>query len=244
MNDVEFEAQVPPHLPALRSLARRLVGNRDDADDIVQETLLRASRSLVRFRGESSLKTWLFSIASRVAIDHLRSTRRWDSQVMVDACDERGRDSVMAKYADPSVVFDVEQHIAFCFTCIGRSLDPEQHAALVLSEFFELKNDDAAGVLGLTEPQLRHALAQARAEMKAQYEGLCALVNKDGACYQCRVLREVAPPAQQGPALPATPLSFEARVSQVKAAGTAGVDQRLNDFFFAVTRQLQAARGE
>src|SRR5438045_4018739 len=107
MLTAEFEAQLVTHLPALRSLARKLVGNADDAEDLVQEALLRAAKSLSAFREDSSLKTWLFSITTRVAIDHLRAQKRWDTQVMADACDEKGAASVAEKLGDPSIVFDV-----------------------------------------------------------------------------------------------------------------------------------------
>ena len=80
MQRADFDSQLPTHLPALRALARRMVGNRDDAEDLVQEVLLRASKGLAEFRGESALKTWLFSIVTRAAIDHLlRAAKRWTS---------------------------------------------------------------------------------------------------------------------------------------------------------------------
>ena len=59
-----------------------------------------ANTQLAGFRGESTLKPWLFSITTRVALDHLRANRRWDKQVMIDACDERGASSVAEKYGD------------------------------------------------------------------------------------------------------------------------------------------------
>lgn len=243
MDRATFEQQLPVHLPALRALTRRLIGHKDDADDVLQEALARASKNLSAFRAESSLKTWLFSVATNAALDHLRGRKRWDKQVMIDACDASGRTSVEAKYGDPSMRFDVGQHIAFCFTCIGRSLEPAQHAALVLCEMFGLTNAEAAAVLDLTEPKLRHALSAARDAMRTEYEGLCALVNKTGACYQCKALRELAPPAQKGPPLPAEPLSFEERLRRVREAAQApGVDERLSDYFFAYTHHLQLGR--
>lgn len=244
MNSATFERQLPACLPQLRALAKRMVGNRDDAEDIVQDALLRASKSLATFHETSALGTWLFAITTRTAIDHLRARKRWSPQAMVDACDVRGRDTVLAKYADPSIAFDVGQHISFCFTCIGRSLEPASYAALALCEVFHLTNVEAAAALELTEPQLRHALSAAREQMRTAYEGLCALVNKNGACYQCRVLRELAPGERQGPPLPKEPLPFDERLSTVVAAQTAAVDQRLNDYFFATVRAMQAASSE
>jgi len=236
----QFELELPTHLSSLRALARRLVGDRDEAQDIVQEALLRAHARLSAFRGESTLKTWLFSITTRVAIDHLRGTRRWDKQVMVDACDARGAASVAEKYGDPSISFDVRQHVSFCFTCIGRSLSPEGHAAMVLREMFNLPHEEAAKVLDVTESVFRHTLSDARRVMEQEYAGLCALVNKTGACYQCKALRELAPDGRRGPPLPEFPLPFDARLAQARDAQVEGdVDQRLNDYFFAATKRMQ-----
>src|SRR5262249_37729666 len=124
------------------------------------------------------------------------------------------------------------QHIAFCFTCIGRSLEPEAQAALILKDMLEFENAEAAKVLDLTEPKFRHLLADARTAMREQYANLCALVSKTGACYQCRALRDLAPEGQKGPALPVMPLGFEERLEMVRTASrTEPSDSRLTDYF-------------
>ncbi len=67
-----FEQLVVAQTPRMVNLAYRLVGNREEAEDIVQEAFLRLHRSLESFRGECSLTSWLYRIVSRLAIDHLR----------------------------------------------------------------------------------------------------------------------------------------------------------------------------
>jgi RNA polymerase sigma-70 factor (ECF subfamily) len=67
-----FEQLVVSQTPRMVNLAYRLVGNREEAEDIVQEAFLRLHRSLESFRGECSLTSWLYRIVSRLAIDHLR----------------------------------------------------------------------------------------------------------------------------------------------------------------------------
>jgi RNA polymerase sigma-70 factor (ECF subfamily) len=67
-----FEQLVVTRTPRMVNLAYRLVGNREEAEDIVQEAFLRLHRSLESFRGECSLTSWLYRIVSRLAIDHLR----------------------------------------------------------------------------------------------------------------------------------------------------------------------------
>jgi RNA polymerase sigma-70 factor, ECF subfamily len=71
-----FRELVEAHSEALFRLAYRLTGNEDMADDVVQETFLRAHRNLHRFDERAQLRTWLFRIASNCAIDGLRRRRR------------------------------------------------------------------------------------------------------------------------------------------------------------------------
>jgi RNA polymerase sigma-70 factor (ECF subfamily) len=71
-NENSFEALVSAHSFRLIGMAWRMVGNREDAEDLVQETFIRLHKNLEKFRGESSLSTWLYRVLSRLAIDHLR----------------------------------------------------------------------------------------------------------------------------------------------------------------------------
>jgi RNA polymerase sigma-70 factor (ECF subfamily) len=232
-----FEHEVAKCRPQLEALARRMLGHPDDAQDVVQDALLKASRSFATFREESSVRTWLYAVTTRTAIDHLRAAKRWDNQAMVDACDPRGGDSVKARFAaDASAQFDVNQHLSLCFTCVGRSLEPEAQAALMLSEVFGVTDREGAEVLDLTEPKFRHLLGDARAQMRAEYENLCALVNKKGACHQCRILRELAPADRRGAPAPEN-LDFEARIQKVKANEAA--KNALNAYFFSTLKALQ-----
>lgn len=203
-----FDALVRPALPSLEAFVRRMIGHPEDTRDLVQDTLLRAYESIDGFRGEASFKTWLFAIATRRCIDHLRARRRWswDAQegVRQQLYGELGADGVRAELLGGDAYrFDAREHIAFCFTCVGRSLDAEEQAALVLSEVFELGDREAARALGLSESTYRHRLAAARAAMHERFAGLCGLVAKSGVCYQCKGLRMQAAAVERGPELPA-----------------------------------------
>ena len=70
-----FEQLVKEHTGKVISLAWRLVGNREEAEDLAQEAFLRLHRSLPGFRGESRIGTWLYRTTTRLAIDHLRRER-------------------------------------------------------------------------------------------------------------------------------------------------------------------------
>ncbi len=237
-----FDRLFEPLLPRLRSLVRRMVGDPQDTADLVQDTLLRAYEKLGTFRGDSKLSTWLFTIATRKALDHLASHRvRADAKV-------RLRELV---HDDPALwgefrgflvseQFDAREHIAFCFGCVARSLPPEQQAALVLRDIFDLDNDEAARVLDVTTSVLRHHLADARAGMEERYTGLCRLVSKTGVCYQCDALREAFPEPRRGPAVPEIG-DMRKRLAVVRQADPdTGATQRFHDFLWRALAVLES----
>lgn len=241
-NREAFDQLIRTHLPALRGVIRRMVGHPEDTDDLVQEALLRAWNGRASFRGDARFSTWLCAIGTRAAIDHLRTRKRWRPAAQVayaNACmqDEALGMEVGSTLAAPDFAYEVREHIAFCFTCVGRSLAPEQQAALLLGDVLDYKGREAAAALGMSESVYRHTLASARQEMTTNYDGLCALVNKQGACYQCRGLREGVPTERQGGELPVLS-NLEDRITITRAADIdAGVSQRLHDVFW---RRIEA----
>ena len=198
-----FDELVMGCAPRVRAVLRRMIGNPDDVADVFQDSLVKAWESLHAFRGEARFATWLHAIAVRQAIDFLRGKKRYRAGALVFAqqeCERTGAAAeVMSIVASPDFSFDVNQHIACCFSCVGRSLDPELQAALVLREVYELTNDEAAKQLGISRSVLRHRVAEARETMMSRYDRLCALVGKQGVCYQCEALREGAHPERRGP---------------------------------------------
>lgn len=86
-----FRPLIRPHVDGLRALARRAVGDVHTADDIVQEALIRAARGLADFRGEASIRTWLFRIVVRLAAEPHRVRRaRAGRELDFDVPDELG----------------------------------------------------------------------------------------------------------------------------------------------------------
>ncbi len=202
-----FGALAEPHLPMLRSLIRRMIGDPDDTNDLVQDTLLGAFTKVVSFRGDAKFSTWLCTIGTRLAIDHLRRRKRWRLRAQSYSKQESHQDpakgaEVARIINDPSHRFDAHEHIAFCFTCVGRTLEPSGQAALVLRDVMGYSNREAAQAVGVSESVFRHELSAARKHMIAQFDDLCALVSKRGACWQCKGLREIHPVAGRGPQVP------------------------------------------
>ncbi len=237
----------------------RMVTRREDAEDLTQEVFVRCLRGLASFRGDSQFKTWLFGIATHVCLDHLRKKQSWRVEAQMAAQQEGVKSSAhnqqLSKLmSDPSFIFDIKQHIAFCLACVGRTLAPEEQAALLLRDMFGFTGQESAQILGISEPVLRHRLAHARSTMAGHFDGLCQLINKTGVCYQCRGLRDYCPEGHKGVNLvsievltgtPRTPETLlDARLSMAKTADLEdGTSSKLHALFFdSLTRQEESGR--
>lgn len=178
------------HREAVQAYLLRMVMHEQDAEDLTQETMRRALEKGDGFRGDAALRTWMLSIATNVALDHLRRKKRWRveaMQISEQTC--RATPSMWAQmgefYQDPEFEFDARSHVAFCMSCIIRTRPPEEAAALMLREVYGLGSKEAARAVGVSDSVLRHRLAAARKSMRESFDGLCTLVDKKGACRQC-----------------------------------------------------------
>lgn len=154
-----FAALVTPVKGRIVAVLRRMIGNPDDVADVFQDSLTRAWGSLSGFRGDARFSTWLQSIAVRQGVDFLRAKKRYRAGALLYAqreCERTGAAAeVMAMVGAPDFHFDVNEHIAYCFSCVGRSLEPDRQAALLLREVYELSNEEAAEQLGVTRSRNR-----------------------------------------------------------------------------------------
>lgn len=233
-----FDALVRDCLPKLRAVVWRMVGHPEDCDDIVQSSLLKAWENIGRFAGRSKFSTWVISIATRAAIDHLRAKKRWrrESQIAyanLCASDTELQGEIAQVMMEPEFVFDAREHIAYCFVCIGRSIAPDEQAALVLRDVMDFSSREAANVLGVSDSVMRHRLAAAREQMEQRYDGLCALISKTGICHQCEGLARAAETMNGRRVSVPDVDSFASRIAQIRAVDP---DQRkdrvLHDVFF------------
>src|SRR5882724_9063933 len=123
-----FESLIGPLRRPLYGYIYKMAANPQDAEDLLQDTLVRVLESLPSFRRESQFKTWLFGIATHVCLDHLRARKRWrlDAQLIGEReVDAGGHEEIMSVVSNPSFVFEIREHIAFCFACVSRTLEPE-----------------------------------------------------------------------------------------------------------------------
>ncbi|MGC4038533.1 MAG: RNA polymerase sigma factor [Chitinophagaceae bacterium] len=194
----EFESLRLP----LKSYILRITASTEDTEDIVQDTFIKASTKLQTFRGDSSLKTWIFTIASNLAKDNLRARKRWAENVTdiskAAALNSRQffQEALYIAAASPQGHFEIKEHISFCLTCIAKSLPLEQQICLLLKEIYEFKVSELMHILETTEAMVKYHLHAARSKMITIFEGRCALINKEGICHQCSELNGIFNPKQ------------------------------------------------
>ena len=187
----------------LRSYILRITASVADTEDIVQDTYIKAADKLETFKGQSSLKTWLFSIASNLAKDNLRARKRWVENVTdiakeaAHADPEFFKEAMHIRATSPQAEFEILEHISFCFTCIAKSLPLEQQLSILLKEVHEFKVNEIAQILDTTEAMVKYYLHTGRSKMIQIFEGRCALINKQGVCNQCSELNGVYNPKQK-----------------------------------------------
>lgn len=186
----------------LKSFIYRIVTHRQEADDITQETYIRAFNNLSSFKENSSFKTWTFAIATNLAKDNLKARERWgenwldlarDANLENEQVNEKKYD--VARSSEYGK-FEIREHINFCFNCITKTLLLTNQVCLLLKEVYDFKVTEIMTITGLTEGKVKHALAEARQDMARIFEKRCALINKEGICHQCTGLNSRFNPQQ------------------------------------------------
>ncbi|MBI1266173.1 MAG: sigma-70 family RNA polymerase sigma factor [Cryomorphaceae bacterium] len=203
MTNEQFTTEFEKTRPQLKSYILRITASVQDSEDIVQDTYVKASMKIEEFRGESSLRTWIFAIASNLAKDNLRVKKRWTEDV-TDICREKALSNpnyfpeiMQIQQSSDHANFEVKEHINFCLTCISKSLPLEQQICILLKEVHQFKVSEITEILDITEAMVKYYLHTARQKMVSIFEGRCALINKNGTCHQCSELNGIFNPKQR-----------------------------------------------
>jgi RNA polymerase sigma-70 factor (ECF subfamily) len=180
--EAAFAELTEPFRPELQLHCYRIVGSLQDAEDLVQETLLAAWRGLGDFEGRASLRSWLYRIATNRCLNHLRGrgrrvaeipappeppgpppepTRMSDPlwlqpypDVLLEGLPDRG--------PDPDVRYAEHEAVGLAFLVALQRLRPRQRAVLVLRDVLAFRAGEVAEMLGVTEVSVNRSLQRAR----------------------------------------------------------------------------------
>jgi RNA polymerase sigma-70 factor, ECF subfamily len=177
--------QLEEYRRELTGYCYRMLGSGSEADDAVQETMLRAWRAADGFEGRSSVRSWLYRIATNICVDMLRSRQRralpidlgpasppveallgeqrpddiWISPI----ADER----VLPEHGDPADIAVARDTIRLAFVTALQHLPARQRATLILCEVLRMPAAEAAATLGTSVPAVNSSLQRARATLSA-----------------------------------------------------------------------------
>ena len=149
-------------------LAQHITQNREDAEDVLQETFLKAYEHLDQFQGNSKFYTWIVRIAVNQALMKLRR-RKTDKSVSLDETVDTGEDTVTREVAawgeNPEEQYSREQLGEILDSAI-QGLAPPYRSVFVLRDIDELSTEETAEALGLSVPAVKSRLLRARLQLR------------------------------------------------------------------------------
>lgn len=149
-------------------LAQHITQNREDAEDVLQETFLKAYEHLDQFQGNSKFYTWIVRIAVNQALMKLRR-RKNDKSISLDEQIDTGEDTIVREIAawdeDPEEKFSREELGTVLDSAI-QSLDAPYRSVFVLRDIEELSTEETAEALGLSVPAVKSRLLRARLQLR------------------------------------------------------------------------------
>ena len=163
-SDDSYVRLVEPHRAELRAHCRRMLGSPDDAEDALQETLVRAWKGLARFEGRGSLRSWLYRIATHASLDVIR---RQPKRVVPIDVDETGPAEHLHAPATEGRYLTREDFERALIVSM-RLLPARQRAVLMLREVLGFSAREVADPLDTTVAAVNSALQRARATIETR----------------------------------------------------------------------------
>ncbi len=157
-----FRQLVDRHGRALYQLAYRITGRREDAEDVVQETFIRAFRQLGTFEARSSVSTWLHRIGANCAIDLVRRRRPLEFAEASEALDQRAPPRSGPSQSDLVEAAEIQARIEDTMA----TLSVKERAAFVMRHFQDDSIDAIARTLDMNTSAAKHAVFRAVRKMR------------------------------------------------------------------------------
>lgn len=173
----DFESLYKEFHPKILRYVSRMTSP-EEAEDITQEVFLKASRSLGGFKGEASLSTWIYRIATNAALDRLRATARTPlnpiTETELEAMDRNVWSDEPTPAADDELV---RTEMNDCIREFIERLPPDYMTVMRLSRIEGMKNTEIAEVLGISLDTVKIRLHRGRARLKKELQEGCVFYH-------------------------------------------------------------------
>ena len=154
---------VKSHSARIYNLGLRIMRNEEDAEDILQETFITMLHKLQQFSGKSSLYTWLYRIATNIALQKLREKKRLEAKISIHEPDfEALRGSQLKEWPEHLEEKINDEQFRNCLSVAMEDLPENYRAVFVLRDLENLSTKEAAGVLEISEANIKVRLMRAR----------------------------------------------------------------------------------
>jgi RNA polymerase sigma-70 factor (TIGR02960 family) len=177
-DEAAFGELVQRHRRELHLHCYRMTGSFDEAEDLVQETFLRAWRKRDSFEGGPGFRAWLYRIATNACLDALRSSRRRPSTVQsfaevpwLQPYPDRLLDELAPSDTQPDAVVVARETIGLTYLAVIQLLPPRQRAVLILRDVLDWSAAETAAMLEMSVAAANSALQRARATLRRRLPG-------------------------------------------------------------------------
>ncbi|MDD2733582.1 MAG: sigma-70 family RNA polymerase sigma factor [Desulfuromonadaceae bacterium] len=181
---MDFSTIYQEYHPRIHRYLTHLSGE-TEAVDLTQTVFLKVSRSLDGFRGDSSLSTWIYRIATNSALDHASSSlaRQKESEQQLD--DDASLDDFPDSGAQGADHEYIRREMTACIRGVVDQLPKNYRTVLLLSEFEEITNAEISAILGITLDTVKIRLHRARTALRNAMESHCSFYHDERSELMC-----------------------------------------------------------
>lgn len=170
------------------SICKRMIQNKETAEDAAQDVWLEVDKSLSSFRSESKISTWLYSIASRVVLKRAKEERQYSIRFLSNYF--HGDDIEVPDHVDFDKKLWVREMCDKCLTGTLHCLSNESRLAYILRDINLIPYSEIAEILELEEAAVRKMISRSRSKLRSFLNDECILKKDDSKC-KCRMSKRV-----------------------------------------------------
>ncbi len=191
-HDLDFDSIYKVFRPKIVRYLAHMIGRRD-AEDLTQEVFVKINHALKAFRGESQVSTWVYRIATNVALDKLRSPsflqkgqKSLSEESMADGVIQIMDKDAWTGEKTPSVETSmIRKEMNECIREVVEKLPENYRTVIILSELEGFKNDEIAEIIGVSLDTVKIRLHRARTRLKRELENRCSFYRDDRNEFAC-----------------------------------------------------------